>query len=154
MFVGTHINRIDRKGRVSVPAPFRAAFGEAAAGGAYAMRSISGVRALDVFTPDAVARLVASIENPFAEEHETFTNAIFGAAQHLGFDAEGRITIPDVFRVFAGVADRVCFIGRGVYFQMWEPEAGMARQEEDFRGAVRNRANIALKLSGFGGRTA
>ncbi|MGY8995300.1 MAG: division/cell wall cluster transcriptional repressor MraZ, partial [Alphaproteobacteria bacterium] len=40
VFVGTHINKIDRKGRVSVPASFRAAFGTVLAGGAYVMRSI------------------------------------------------------------------------------------------------------------------
>ena len=147
VFVGTYINRIDRKGRVSVPAPFRASFGGAATGGAYAMRSISGAKALDAFAPDTIDRLAASIDNPFAEEHEEFTNAIFGASQHLGFDAEGRVVVPDRFRAFAGIADRVCFIGRGVYFQMWEPEAGLARQEEAIQRAVQNRGDIRLRLS-------
>ncbi|MBC6441334.1 MAG: division/cell wall cluster transcriptional repressor MraZ [Rhodospirillales bacterium] len=154
VFVGTHINKIDRKGRVSVPAQFRASFGEAISAGAFAMRSISGAQALDVFTPDAFAQLAASIENPFAEEHEDFTNAIFGASQHLSFDAEGRTMLPDVFRAFAGVTDQVCFIGRGNYFQMWEPQAGLAQQEEAFERAIQNRGAIRLRLSVNGGGAA
>ncbi|MBN36581.1 MAG: division/cell wall cluster transcriptional repressor MraZ [Rhodospirillaceae bacterium] len=150
VFVGTHINKIDRKGRVSVPALFRASFGEAVTAGAYAMRSISGVKALDVFTPDAFARLAESIENPFAEEHDDVTNAIFGASQHIGIDGEGRVMLPDMFRAYAGITDQVCFIGRGNYFQMWNPEDGVAQQEEAFQRAVANRANIRLSLSGRG----
>jgi len=150
VFVGTHINKIDRKGRVSVPALFRASFGEAVTGGAYAMRSISGAQALDVFTPDAFARLAASIENPFAEEHDDVTNAIFGASQHLSIDGEGRVMIPDNFRGFAGITDQVCFIGRGTYFQMWNPETGLAGQEDAFERVIQNRGNIKLSLSGRG----
>jgi len=150
VFVGTHINKIDRKGRVSVPAQFRSAFGQAITGGAFAMRSITGVRALDVFTPDTFSELAASIENPFAEEHEDFTNAIFGASQHLSFDAEGRVMLPELFRTFSKISDQVCFIGRGNYFQMWEPQAGAAQQDEAFGRAVKNRANIRLRLGGRG----
>jgi MraZ protein len=154
VFVGTHINKIDRKGRVSVPASFRAAFGTALAGGTYVMRSISGAQALDAFTPEVFGRLAESIDNPFAEEHEDFTNAIFGASQHLTFDAEGRIMLPELFCGFAGITDQVCFIGRGSHFQMWQPEAGLAQQEEAFRRAVANRANLGLRLAGRGGKDA
>jgi MraZ protein len=154
VFVGTHINKIDRKGRVSVPASFRAAFGTALAGGAYVMRSISGAQALDAFTPEVFGQLADSIDNPFAAEHEDFTNAIFGASQHLGFDAEGRVMLPELFCSFAGITDQVCFIGRGSHFQMWQPEAGLAQQEEAFRRAVENRANLGLRLAGKGSKDA
>lgn len=147
VFVGTHINRIDRKGRVSVPAPFRNAIGDPAAHGVYVMRSIRGVEALDAFTPDAFAELAASISNPFASEHEDFTNAIFGAAMLLAFDAEGRIVLPEPFRAFAGIDDQACFIGRGRFFQIWEPKAGLAHQEEAFRRATENRGQVNLSFA-------
>ena len=147
VFVGTHTNRIDRKGRVSVPASFRNALGESASQGIYVMRSIRGVQALDVFGATSFAQLAESISNPFASEDEDFTSAIFGAAVQLSFDNEGRIMLPDAFRSFAGIEDQVCFIGRGKFFQIWEPAAGQESQEAAFRRATENRGSINLRFA-------
>lgn len=147
VFVGTHTNRIDRKGRVSVPASFRNALGESASQGIYVMRSIRGVQALDVFGATSFAQLAESISNPFASEDEDFTSAIFGAAVQLSFDNEGRIMLPDAFHSFAGIEDQVCFIGRGKFFQIWEPAAGQESQEAAFRRATENRGSINLRFA-------
>lgn len=147
VFVGTHINKIDRKGRVSVPAPFRSGLAGQSQSGVYVMRSIRGVQALDGFAPDAFADLANSISNPFANEHEDFTSAIFGAAILLPQDSEGRMVVPDHLREFAGIDDQACFIGRGPFFQIWEPEAGQRHQEEAFRRATENREGIQLAFA-------
>lgn len=150
VFVGTHINRIDRKGRVSVPAAFRATLGETLNQGLYLMRSIRGVPALDGFGADFIARLADGITNPFASEDEDFTSAIFGASQQLSLDNEGRMMLPEALRAFAGIDDQVCFIGRGKYFQVWEPAAGQQAQEEAFRRATANRSSVSLRFAGPG----
>jgi MraZ protein len=156
VFVGTHINKVDRKGRVSVPAPFRNGLAGQSTQGVYVMRSIRGVQALDGFAPDSFADLANSISNPFASEHEDVTSAIFGAAMLLPFDGEGRMVIPDHLRDFAGLGEQACFIGRGPFFQIWEPEAGQRHQEEAFRRATENRDSIQLafasKMGGGDGR--
>jgi len=150
VFVGTHINRIDRKGRVSVPASFRATLGEELGQGIYVMRSIRGVPALDGFGADFITRLAEGITNPFASQDEDFTSAIFGAAQQLSLDNEGRMMLPDALRLHAGIADQVCFIGRGKYFQIWEPAAGQEAQEAAFRRATENRSSVGLRFAGPG----
>jgi len=147
VFVGTHINRIDRKGRVSMPAPFRATLGDSLGQGLYLMRSIRGVPALDGFGADFINRLAEGITNPFASEDEDFTSAIFGAAQQLSLDNEGRLMLPDALRGFTGITDQVCFIGRGKYFQVWEPAAGQQAQEAAFRRATESRSNVSLRFA-------
>ena len=152
VFIGTHVNRIDRKGRVSVPAQFRAALGIETAS-AYAMQSLRGHRALDVYLPEAVQRLARG-SDPFGDEDEDFPGAIFSAGRYVSFDAEGRIVLPDDLRAFAAIADRVCFLGRGAFFQMWEPEAGLAYQQQSFRRAVENGAALRRRLAGREGEAA
>lgn len=147
VFVGTHINKIDRKGRVSVPAAFRGVLASQTQPGIYVMRSIRRVQALDAFAPDAFADLANSISNPFAAKHEDVTSAIFGAAIHLPCDSEGRMGIPDHLRDFAGIVDQACFIGRGPFFQIWEPEAGLRFQEEAFQRVSDNPEDVELAFA-------
>ncbi len=145
VFIGAHVNRIDRKGRVSVPAQFRAAFGVEISS-AYAMPSLRKHEALDVYLPEAIARLAQS-SDPFGDEDEDYPGAIFSAGRYLGLDNEGRIVLPDDLRAFAHIADKVCFLGRGSFFQMWEPEAGLAYSQQSFRRMVDNGARLRHRLA-------
>ena len=149
IFMGTHVNRIDRKGRVSVPAQFRAAFG-LEVGGAYAMPSLRKHEALDVHLPETIGRLAQS-SDPFGDEDEDYPGAIFSAGRYLGLDGEGRIVLPDDLRAFAHIADKVCFLGRGSFFQMWEPEAGLAYQRQSFRRVVDNGPELRRRPNGGNG---
>ena len=127
-FVGKHVNRIDRKGRVSVPARFRAVFGPECTT-ICLMESFRRLEALDVYLPGMIERL-AGLTDPFADDDKGSPESSFGAGDYVSFDAEGRIVLPDNLRAYARITDRVCFLGRGSFFQMWEPEAGSAYQDQ------------------------
>ena len=132
VFSGSYVNKIDRKGRVSMPAAFRSGLGDGPAAGVYVMRSIRGVEALDAFTRQSFVEMSESIGNPFDSANDDSTGVIFGTSVLLTLDSEGRMSLPPDYRGFARVGDSARFIGHGPFFQIWEPEAGRAYLEEAF----------------------
>lgn len=152
LFLSTFVNRIDRKGRVSVPATFRAALGGQSFQGIVAFPSFrDSYEAIEACGMERMERLSASLDrlNPFSDQYDEFASVIFGASVQLPFDGEGRISLPEQLIAHAGVAERVAFVGRGATFQMWEPGAF-----EAFQGSARARARenrSALELLPEGG---
>ena len=134
LFLSTFINKIDSKGRVSVPASFRAALGQATAG-IVAYRSIK-FPALDAAGVDRYEELAGRLEQlpEFSEERDALAS-ILADSQHLPFDGEGRIILPQSLGQHAGLGSHAAFVGVGPSFQIWEPERFKQHQE-----AMRERA--------------
>lgn len=148
--MGAFTNRVDRKGRVSVPAPFRAQIGAQGHQGIVAMRSIrDGVDAIEAFDHDAMAKLAASLTEPFAPAGD-IAGGLFMEAVEVPFDGEGRIVLPEALRAFARVGDEAMFLGRGPYFHIWEPGAGAAYRDRMFEQLRAERARLTLSLKGPG----
>jgi MraZ protein len=145
LFLATFINKVDRKGRVSVPASFRAALADQSFPGIVVYRSHK-YPALDAFGADRMERLSASIDNLalFSEQQDDLAATIFADARQLPFDSDGRIVLPEDFAAHAGIAGNAAFVGRGPSFQIWEPRAFQNFQTEA-RERIR-RAGVTLKL--------
>jgi len=120
-FVSNTINRVDSKGRVSIPAGFRTVLA-----GQSVLHTILGIE-----QPVAEAGGPAFVEqnmqrlaqmDPFSEEYEMWSFYLMGDSDELKIDAEGRIILPDAIREHTGITDQVAFVGRGHFFQLWEPE--------------------------------
>jgi MraZ protein len=122
-FLSTVINRLDAKGRVSVPASFRQILTQENLQGVFCIPSFSAP-ALEAFgaamLAQAEARL-AKYDPLFSPEYDDEAYAVMGRTQFLKFDDEGRMTLPTDLIEHAGIADRVCFIGLGTKFQIWDP---------------------------------
>ncbi|MGH6717682.1 MAG: division/cell wall cluster transcriptional repressor MraZ [Alphaproteobacteria bacterium] len=150
-FMGAFTNKVDRKGRVSVPAQFRNAIGGEGFQGIVAMRSIrDGVDAIEAFALDTMSRLASSLTEPFAPSGD-IAGGLFMEAVEVPFDGEGRIVLPDALRTFARIHDHATFLGRGPYFHIWEPEAGKAYRERLFQQLRSERSRLNLSLKGTGG---
>jgi MraZ protein len=123
LFTGTYENKVDRKGRVSLPSIFRAQLPEGAGRVVYVYRSPS-LPALEACDQAFMDRLADSLESfeMFSEEEEDLGGVILADARPLSLDAEGRIMIPPEHTVFAGIEERATFVGRGRRFQIWHPE--------------------------------
>ncbi|WP_297491651.1 division/cell wall cluster transcriptional repressor MraZ [Acidocella sp.] len=125
---GKHENRLDAKGRVSVPAAFRAAWK-----GAEPAMTL-------VLRPSLIAGCVegwplphyAKYEAELAAMDETDPNRqgwatkVYSDAVELEIDAQGRIMLPDHLAAEAQLTEAVCFLGRGTHFHIWEPAAAAA----------------------------
>lgn len=135
-FLGRQVKRIDAKGRVSIPAPFRAVLAAERFDGLFCLRSLTHP-AVDA----GGAALLASIEttlarhDPFSTEHTELAALLFGQGDGPTLDTEGRMVMPDWIREATGITTEVLFVGLGTRFQMWAPEH-FAAQEARARATV------------------
>ncbi|WEX11342.1 division/cell wall cluster transcriptional repressor MraZ [Chelativorans sp. AA-79] len=122
-FLSSAINRIDTKGRVSVPAHFRSVVQKRGFTDLYALRALD-VPAMDVGGPDLLDRYEQRIalEDPFLQTADDMSFFVHGDGSFLKLDQDGRITITDFVREHTGITAEVAFVGRGLFFQMWEPQ--------------------------------
>jgi MraZ protein len=121
-FLSNAVNRIDAKGRVSVPAHFRAVVQSRGYTELYAIRQLD-VPALDVGGLDLLDRYEGrmALEDPFLQTADDMSFFVHGDGAFLKLDQDGRITVTDFIREHTGIASEVAFVGRGNFFQMWEP---------------------------------
>ena len=124
LFLSTYHNRIDKKGRISVPASFRAALAGQEFAGIVANASFINP-CIEGCGMDRIAKLNERIEalDPFSEERDAFATTLFGESVQLGFDGEGRITLPESLIASASLSEQAVFVGKGEIFEIWEPKA-------------------------------
>lgn len=122
LFLSTYINKVDRKGRVSVPAPFRLVLGGQPE--LIVFRSLQAT-ALDACSTDYMNQLADALDNPNLDDQlrETIETTVFGGSQRLPMDPEGRVVLPEEFSQFAGIGESAAFVGRRRTFQIWDPAA-------------------------------
>ena len=142
-FVSSFTNRIDSKGRVSVPASFRTILAQEGYDGIYCYPSLDRP-ALDgggQRLVDQINELIGELA-PYSDEHDYLATALYGTSDKLSIDGDGRTIIPERLRKHAGIEDAVTFVGMGPKFQMWEPGrfdehmAESQRQARDLRGLL------------------
>ena len=121
LFLSTFVNKVDRKGRVSVPATFRAAVADQSFPGIVVFPSFK-YEALDASGIKRMEEMSAqqSTLEEFSDEHENL-GMLFADSQALPFDTEGRIILPENLASYAHVTDSAAFVGLGKSFQIWEP---------------------------------
>lgn len=121
VFTGTQTNKVDKKGRVSVPKTFRALFEGEGFQGVFVFPSFRQA-ALEACAESFMERIVDSLEDlPMFSDEQDDLFIIVESAQRLPFDTEGRIVIPEEFLGDVGIRDEITFVGRGRTFQMWAP---------------------------------
>ena len=142
-FLGTHQNRLDAKGRVSIPAAFRTHLRSESDGGpACAILRPSHTHPCIEAWPEAVFQTLAGPLDRldmFSEDQDDLMMTLYADATRVEADKEGRIVLPELLVQHAGLADNVVFMGLGRTFQIWEPAAAEKRRA-DARNAARTRA--------------
>src|SRR5437868_13676955 len=121
-FVSNFMLRLDAKGRVSIPAPFRAVLARDGFDGLYCYPALDRP-ALDAGANALLAEIEALIGRfpPYSDEREQFSAALYGPSEILKLDGEGRVILSEPLKAHAGVVDAVTFVGLGHKFQIWEP---------------------------------
>jgi MraZ protein len=131
-FMGTHTNKLDAKGRVSIPAPFRSALKNGDDSAALILLPSHKYPCLEGWPIAAFNKLAASMQHmpTLGDDQEDLAFALYADATPLEPDREGRIVLPANLAAHALLKDAVCFIGLSVKFQIWEPEAAERRRAE------------------------
>ncbi|MCA8902408.1 MAG: division/cell wall cluster transcriptional repressor MraZ [Hyphomonas sp.] len=122
MFVSTYESAIDAKGRVSIPAPFRAALG----GGnrIFLWPALDGSGCLEGGGEALMAMYRATLTRlpPQSKVRKALVTRIIAGSADLKMDETGRIKLPDELCKAAGLTDRITFAGNMDSFQIWNPE--------------------------------
>jgi MraZ protein len=128
-FVATYTNRLDQKGRVSVPATFRAVLARDGETGLYCYPALDqpAIDGGGVRLRQRIAERLTDFET-FSEDHESLSTAFYGESRILKIDTDGRIVLPEEFRAHAAIEDSAVFVGMDYKFQIWEPQRFADRQ--------------------------
>jgi len=154
-FWGTHQNRRDTKGRVSIPAPFRAALkgpGEADAGVAFVVRPSHNRACIEGWPIGEFQSLVGPLDqyDTFSDEQDDLAAVLYPNALRLECDKEGRVLLPEPLVQHAGLADLVTFLGLGRKFEIWEPAQAERRLAAARENVVRRRLTLRPAAAAVG----
>jgi len=149
-FLGTHIGKLDRKGRISVPAPFRAVL-ERAGAEDLVLRPSHRAPCIEAWPVAAFEALASGLDrlDAFSDQADDMAAALFADAHPARADNEGRLILPEAMIAHAALTDTIACVGVGRIFQIWEPQAARRRSEEA-RLRARERG---LTLPAASGRT-
>lgn len=148
-FVSTYTNKIDTKGRVSVPSAFRDVLAKHGyKGGIYCYPAINAP-ALDAGGEKLAGKIDRLLEGlaDYSDERDELSLALYGDVHELSIDGDGRIVLPEELRQHTGIATHVTFVGLGDKFQIWQPERFQER-----RARARDKVNAHRKLFSAGDR--
>jgi len=133
-FMGSYELRLDAKGRVSVPAQFRALLRDGAADGAVSLvlRPSHNLKCIEAWPVKRFHALTGALNNKamFSPEYTALATSIFARAVTVESDREGRIVIPERLAKRVGITNAVSFMGMGPHFAVWEPELAERHLDE------------------------
>ena len=143
MFLSSFENKIDKKGRVSVPATFRSHLNSMGYNGFISYPSFNH-NALEACSQDRIEKLSGAIDslNPFEEKRDYFATSVLSESENLQFDTEGRVSISEKLLQHAKITNNVLFVGLGKTFQIWEPKIFDKFKTFAKKKAFQNRSNL------------
>ena len=138
MFLSTYENKLDKKGRVSVPASFRSYLSSLGYNGVICYPSFNN-QSIEACSQDRIEKLSNTIDslNPFEEKRDFFATSILSESISLQFDSEGRISLPTKLLKHAKIKNNMLFVGQGKTFQIWEPSIF-----EKFKAQAKKKSNL------------
>ncbi|MGK2742369.1 division/cell wall cluster transcriptional repressor MraZ [Tepidicaulis sp. LMO-SS28] len=154
-FRGTFTNKVDAKGRVSVPAKFRAVVAAQGFNGITCFPSFLG-KFLEAGGPAFTSEIDAILNKlpPFSPERDQLAAILVGNAMDLMFDGDGRVMLPREFMEHAGITDQITFVGMTTKFQIWSPAAYEAFRAEALKQASGHTGLLSDAFSALtGGRS-
>ena len=138
MFLSTYENKLDKKGRVSVPASFRSYLSNLGYNGIICYPSFNN-QSIEAWPQDRIEKISNTIDSlsPFEEKRDFFATSILSESINLQFDSEGRILLTQKLLKHSKIKNSMVFVGQGKTFQIWEPTIF-----EKFKTNARKKANI------------
>ena len=138
MFLSTYENKLDKKGRVSVPASFRSYLSNLGYNGVICYPSFNN-QCIEAWPQDRIEKISNAIDslNPFEEKKDYFATSILSESINLQFDSEGRILFTEKLLKHAKIKNNMLFVGQGKTFQIWNPTLF-----EKFRTQSKKKSNL------------
>ncbi|MCX6796212.1 MAG: division/cell wall cluster transcriptional repressor MraZ [Candidatus Falkowbacteria bacterium] len=118
MFIGEYQHRIDEKGRMAVPVKFRILLKK----GAVVTRGIDNC--LFLYPREQWAKIANKLANmPVSQARaRAFSRLMIAGAMEVDFDNQGRISLPEYLRIFAGLKKKAIIAGLYDRLEIWDEE--------------------------------
>ena len=125
LFVSRFTNKIDKKGRVSLPSSFRNVLPKSNKNEIVLYKSIktNSIEGCGVERLKEIAKRINNLDF-FSEDYDDFSTSIFSEIIPTKIDSEGRFLISEELKNFANLKNEATFFGQGYYFQIWNPKSG------------------------------
>ena len=143
MFLSTYENKLDKKGRVSVPSSFRSYLSNLGYNGIICYPSFNN-QSIEAWPQERIEKISNSIDslNPFEEKRDFFATSVLSESENLQFDSEGRVSLTTKLLNHAKIKNHVLFVGLGKTFQIWEPKNFEKFKIVARKKAYQNRSNL------------
>ena len=143
MFLSTYENKLDKKGRVSVPASYRSYLSNLGYNGVICYPSFNN-QSIEAWPQDRLEKISNTIDslNPFDEKRDFFATSVLSESENLQFDTEGRVSFSNKLLKHANIKSNILFVGQGKTFQIWEPENFEKFKAVARKKAFQNRSNL------------
>ena len=143
-FVSQFLNKVDKKGRISLPSLFRNALPQDIKNEIILYKSIK-YEAIEGCSSDRINEIAKRINSLdiFSDDQDDFSTSIFSEIIPTNLDSEGRFLIPDNLKKHANINFEANFIGQGHYFQIWEPEAALRRQKQSRERLIKEKKTLS-----------
>ena len=154
LFTGRVVNKVDRKGRVSVPAAFRNQLAGQTFHGVAVYPSVDKSPSLTACGIDVLEGLGDRFRatSPFDPTYTDARMALFADVQRLPFDSDGRVLLTADLLDHAGITSHAAFIGMGDLFRIWEPDAAEAALRAVREKSPEERSRLELPPAPGGNR--
>ncbi len=142
MFIGEYAHNLDEKGRLAIPAKFRAALNK----GAVVTRGLDNC--LFLYTKSEWAKLAEKLATlPISQSNSrAFSRLMLAGAMEVEIDKQGRVVLPEYLRTFAGLKKNVVLAGLYSRAEIWDETKWNA-----YKGQTEANSNdIAEKMAELG----
>ena len=140
MFIGEYQHNLDEKGRLAIPAKFRAALKK----GAVVTKGLDNC--LFLYSKEQFAIIAKKFASLPISQARAFSRHMLAGAMDVDFDTQGRITLPEYLRSFSNLKKSVVVAGLYNHLEIWNESAWSKYKQE----AERNSNAIAEELGDLG----
>ena len=148
LFISQFVNKIDKKGRVSLPSQFRNSLPKKSKNEIILFKSLK-FNSIEGCSSERISRIASKIDelDIFSDDQDDFTTSVFSEIVSTHIDKEGRFLIPENLKIYSNISSEVTFIGLGHYFQIWEPKAAIERQKKSRERLIKEKRTLGTILT-------
>ena len=148
LFVSKYFNKIDKKGRVSLPSSFRNILPKINKNEIILYKSIKtpSIEGCGVGRLKEIAKRINNLDF-FSEDYDDFSSSIFSEIIPTNIDKEGRFLIPEELKKYAQIENEAAFFGQGHFFQIWEPKIGLNNIESSRKRLLEEKKSLRTILT-------
>lgn len=151
IFLSKFVNKIDVKGRVSVPASYRTTLAAENFNGIIVYPSFKNncIEACSMSRLEELCQIIQTLD-PYSDERDAFETIVMGEAVQLQFDNEGRVALPEHLTTEVGITTQANFVGKGLVFEIWNPNDFEEHLKSARELAQNNRSFLKNKIISSG----